>query len=272
MWKKKTLQKEIEISGMGIHSGKNVAVCLKPTSRGEIRFRESGSGSLEFGVDPWSVESRNCTSLVHKNQKIQTVEHLMAALYVLGIDSVVVEIKGGEVPIMDGSASFFVEAVQEAGVKELDEEKKCRRVDRALTVKDGGAFLSIFPGEDFRISYTIEFSHPLIGRQELSIAVNPESFRKEIAPARTFGFLKDVSTLWDQGLARGGSLENTVVLDEKKVLNGPLRYPDEFVRHKILDLIGDLSLQGAWLQAHFRAYKAGHSLHLQAVRQLLESA
>ncbi|MBS3818810.1 UDP-3-O-[3-hydroxymyristoyl] N-acetylglucosamine deacetylase [bacterium] len=272
MWKKKTIEKEVVLTGVGVHTGKNVEVCLRPSFSGEIKFQMTDSGNLGFAVDAWHVESKNCTSLVHKNRRIHTVEHLMASLYALGIDSVVVQVKGGEVPIMDGSASCFVEAIQEAGVKELDEKKERRRVDRTLTVRDNEAFLSIYPGEDLRVSYTIEYGHPSIGKQELSLDVNPKSFRKEIAPARTFGFLKDVPALRAQGLAMGGSLENTVVLDESRILNGPLRYPDEFVRHKILDLIGDLSLQRAWVQGHFQAYKAGHSLHLKAVRGLLGSA
>jgi UDP-3-O-[3-hydroxymyristoyl] N-acetylglucosamine deacetylase len=190
---------------------------------------------------------------------------------VFGIDSLVIELDGGEIPIMDGSALAFVQAIGEAGINLLPQKKRTMRILKPYTIQENEASLSFFPDSDFKITYSIEFDHPAIKRQELSLPVNLKNFIKEIAPARTFGFLKDVPHLLKEGLALGGSLENAILLDEEKVINGPLHYPDEFVRHKILDLIGDLSLLGSPVLGHFKAHKAGHVLHLKAIRFILNS-
>ena len=269
MISKNTIQKEIHLSGVGIHSGKNVDLLLKPSTSGEIIFRRTDLDNLELALDPKKIKTKNSTYLVSEECKIQTLEHLLAVLYMFGIDSLIIEINGGEVPIMDGSASPFAQAILNAGIMPLPDGKKSIKITKPFSLEEKDAAFSFSPDSDFKITYSIEYDHPAIQRQELSLSLNLEDFIKEIAPARTFGFLKDVPALRAQGLAAGGSLDNAVVLDEKSVINGPLRYPDEFVRHKILDLIGDLSLMGSPLIGHFKAERAGHSLHLKAIHFLL---
>jgi len=194
----------------------------------------------------------------------------MAALFMAGVDSLVIEVKGNEIPILDGSAKIFAEAIARAGPAYLSGQKKIMKITKKFSLQDGDAMIEVSPDTCFRITYGIEFDHPAIGKQDLSLVLDPAVFISEIAPARTFGFLKDIPLLQERGLALGGSLDNALVLDDSKVINGPLRFPDEFVRHKILDLIGDLSLLGAPLRGHFKAGRAGHSLHHKAVRYLLE--
>ncbi|UCE22981.1 MAG: UDP-3-O-[3-hydroxymyristoyl] N-acetylglucosamine deacetylase [Candidatus Aminicenantes bacterium] len=271
MSRKNTLQKEIQLSGIGIHTGKEVELRLKPSSSGKISFRRTDLSGLEVSLDPRVVKAKNSIYIEAKGCKIQTLEHLLAVLYVFGIDSLVVEMDNDEIPIMDGSAAPFVEAILEAGVRHLPERKEFIQILKPFSLHEGDASLSFYPDSGFKITYCIEYDHPLIQKQELSLDVNVESFVSEIAPSRTFGFLKDVPALRAQDLALGGSLDNAVVLDEKGLLNGTLRFPDEFVRHKILDLIGDLSLMGSPLIGHFKAQRAGHNLHLKAVHFLLDN-
>jgi UDP-3-O-[3-hydroxymyristoyl] N-acetylglucosamine deacetylase len=269
MIEKNTVQKEIHLSGIGIHSGKKVNLLLKPSFSGGIIFRRTDLGNLELDLDPEKIETKRSTYLVSEKCKIQTLEHLLAALYMFGLDSLIIEIDGDEIPIMDGSAAPFAQAILEAGIMSLPESKKSIRVIKPFSLEEKGAVFSFSPDSDFKITYSIEYDHPAIQRQELSLSLNLENFVKEIAPARTFGFLKDIPLLRAQGLAAGGSLDNAVVLDEKSVISGRLRYPDEFVRHKILDLVGDLSLLKSPLIGHFQAHRAGHSLHLKAIHFLL---
>ena len=271
MIEKRTIQKEIHLSGVGIHSGKEVDLLLRPSSSTGIVFRRTDLNNLELILDTKKIKAKSSTYLTSEGCKIQTLEHLLAVIYVFGIDSLIIEINGDEIPIMDGSASPFVQAVLKAGIKPLPGKKKSIKILKPFIIKEEDAAISFYPDSDFKITYSIEYDHPLIQRQELSLSVNLENFVTEIAPARTFGFLKDVPSLRAQGLALGGSLDNTVVLDEKGVISGSLRYPDEFVRHKILDLIGDLSLMGSPLIGHFKAHKAGHSLHLKAIHFLLDN-
>ena len=271
MIEKRTLEKAVCLSGVGIHSGKEVTLTLKPSSRGKILFRRLDLGGLEIGVDPKKVEVKNCMSLVSGACVVQTIEHLMAVLHILGIDSLEIELDGPEIPVMDGSAAPLAQAILSAGLKPLPEKRKIVKILKTHTLRENQASLSFSPDVDFRITYLIDFSHPLIQKQEMSLALTQKAFLDEIAPARTFGFLKDVPELQRQGLALGGSVENAVVLDDEKVISGPLRYPDEFVRHKILDLIGDLALFGHPLLGHFQADRAGHSLHLKAVHFLLRN-
>ena len=195
----------------------------------------------------------------------------MAALYAFGVDSLLVELNADEIPIMDGSATDFVSAILETGIEPLTERKKTVKIQKAFQIDEKDVFISVNPDSNLRITYFIDFDHPAIQKQEMSVIVNEDNFIKEVAPARTFGFLKDVPALRAQGLAMGGSLENAVVLDERRVINEPLRYPDEFVRHKILDFIGDLSLLGNPLLGHFKAHRAGHRLHLKTVHFILDN-
>lgn len=271
MLEKRTIQKEIHLSGVGIHSGKEVDLLLRPSSSTGIVFRRTDLNNLELILDTKKIKAKSSTYLTSEGCKIQTLEHLLAVIYVFGIDSLIIEINGDEIPIMDGSASPFVQAVLKAGIKPLPGKKKSIKILKPFIIKEEGAAISFYPDSDFKITYSIEYDHPLIQRQELSLSVNLENFVTEIAPARTFGFLKDVPSLRAQGLALGGSLDNAIVLDEKGVISGSLRYPDEFVRHKILDLIGDLSLMGSPLIGHFKAHKAGHGLHLKAIHFLLDN-
>jgi UDP-3-O-[3-hydroxymyristoyl] N-acetylglucosamine deacetylase len=195
----------------------------------------------------------------------------MAALYVLGVDSLDIEIRGGEIPVLDGSAAPLARAIVEAGVVPIRQEKRIVRLLKPHSLEEKEARVSFSPASDLKLSYAIDFPHPLIGRQEISFDLTREAFLREIAPARTFGFLKDVAALQKRGLALGGMLDNAVVLDEAGVISGPLRFRDEFVRHKVLDLIGDLALFGYPLLGHFRAERAGHRLHLLTVLFLLEN-
>lgn len=271
MEQKTTLQKEINLSGVGIHTGKKVDIRLKPSLSGQIVFRRADLNDLELPLDQGTVKTKNSTYLESRGCRVRTLEHLLAVLYIFGIDSLIVELNGEEVPIMDGSAAPFAQAVQDAGLRPLPQKKKIVKILKPFRLEEEGASVSFGPDAVFRITYCIEYDHPLIQRQELTLALNPESFVTEIAPSRTFGFLKDVPSLRAQDLALGGSLENAVVLDDKGSVSGPLRFPDECVRHKILDLIGDLSLLGSPVIGHFSAHKAGHGLHLKAVRFLLHN-
>jgi len=270
MAEKCTIQKDIHLSGIGIHSGESVDIFLKPSSSGEIILRRRDLDNLEIRIDPHTIKTKRGSFLEAKESKILTLEHLLAVLYVFGLDSLVIELKGGEIPIMDGSALPFVQAIEKAGIKLLPQKKKYIKILKPYTIQEKDAYISFHPDSVFKITYSIEYDHPAIKCQELSLSLSLKNFVKEIAPARTFGFLKDVPHLRREGLALGGSLENAVVLDEKEIISGPLRYPDEFVRHKILDLIGDLSLLGCPLLGHFRAHKAGHSLHLKIIRFILD--
>lgn len=260
----------MELNGVGVHSGQKIRLILKPSESGRIQFIRRDKGAKCIEIDPKKTKANFCTGIFDNELKVLTIEHLMAALFVFGLDSLRIELDGEEIPIMDGSAMPFVSALGEAGVKELHEDKKQIRITHPFQIRDGEASVGASPTSGLRISYRISYDHPSIGEQEISLAIDQDSFVQAIAPARTFGFLDDVPILKARGLARGGSLENAVVLDEKGVINGPLRFPDEFVRHKVLDFLGDLSLFGAAIHGHFEADKAGHVLHRRCVRFLVD--
>ncbi len=262
---RKTINREVQISGVGIHTGSRIDISLKPSPSGKIKFYRTDLNNKEISLYPEKIVARNSTVLIEQETKIQTIEHLMAVLFMFGIDSLIIEINGCEIPAMDGSALPFVNIVQKAGIRTLSKRKKRMKILKSFEIKEKNASISFCPDSKFKLSYLIQYDHPAIQKQELSLWVNKKNFISDIAPARTFGFKKDVHTLWDKGLALGGSLKNTVVLDENGVMNGPLRFSDEFVRHKLLDLIGDLSLLGTPISGHFKAHYAGHKLHLEAV-------
>jgi UDP-3-O-[3-hydroxymyristoyl] N-acetylglucosamine deacetylase len=203
----------------------------------------------------------HATRLVRDGVCIDTVEHLLSALFALGVDDAIVDVDGPEVPVLDGSAAPFVILIHEAGLKPLAVVRRHLKVLRPVEVVRGGKTLRISPSDHFRVSYAIGFDHPLLRHQTVSVRVTSETFAEMVAPARTFGFLRDVETLRQSGLALGGSLENAVVIGETGVLNNKLRFEDEFVRHKVLDAIGDLSLLGHPVVGHLEAVKAGHALH-----------
>ena len=267
---KRTITKDLFFRGIGIHSGKVVDLALRPSDSGEIVFRRTGVDGPGLVLDPRDVGARNCSYLESEQGRIETVEHLLAALSAFGVDSLDVETNGPEIPILDGSAMPFTDAIAGAGTRPAGPGGKVMKVVAPFTVEEGGASVEAVPDPGLRISYVIEFNHPAIGSQSADIRVTTESFRSEIAPARTFGFLKDVPELRRRGLALGGSFANALLLDDEKLVNGPLRFPDEFVRHKVLDLVGDLYLLGVPVRGHFKARKAGHALHIKAVRYLLD--
>jgi UDP-3-O-[3-hydroxymyristoyl] N-acetylglucosamine deacetylase len=260
----------VACAGIGLHSGQKVTLGLKPAPADSgVRFRRS-----DLGIDiPASVVhlsgTNHATGLSRNGATVDTVEHLLAALVSLGIDNVTVELDRNEVPVMDGSAAPFVYLLQEAGTKTLSAPRRYLKVLRPITVSRGDKMMSLYPAENFKVTYSISFDHPLLRHQSQTFQMTEASFIDEVAPARTFGFLHEVEMLRQQGLALGGSLENAIVLSETGVLNNTLRFEDEFVRHKILDAIGDLALVGYPILGHLVANRAGHALHTAFAKQLL---
>lgn len=258
--------------GVGLHSGAGVSMKLRPAppnfgvrfKRVDLRDRPVIAAHHNQVVDTFLA-----TTLGYDGVVVSTVEHLMAALFGSGVDNVLVELDGPEVPILDGSAAPFIEVLREAGLREQDALRKCMVVGRSLQVRDGDAFIKVTPCRDFRVRYAIDFPHPLVGKQEYSWSLNEGTFALDIAGARTFGFLKDVQKLQSLGLAQGGSLANAIVFDDSGLLNKDgFRYGNECVRHKVLDFIGDLALAGVTLQGSFEVRKAGHALHNAFLKQL----
>lgn len=272
--RQQTIAEKVSCTGIGLHSGAPVQLTLLPARAGTgiVVVRSDRGRSVEIPARASSVHSTAfATTLGEGEDTVATVEHLLAALYGLGIDNARVVVEGPELPVMDGSAASFVYLIQSAGVFVQRATRPLLRFRKPIEVRDGERWIRIEPARDFRISYAIDFEHPAIARQELHLAAgDPAVFEHELAGARTFGFLSEVRALWDAGLANGGSLENTVVLDDERVVNPEgIRWPDEFVRHKALDLIGDLALLGTRLQGHVRVERGGHSLHLQMVSAIL---
>jgi len=258
--------------GIGLHSGKKVTLSLKPAPADSgIRFRRADLGGLEVPATVQHVGGINyATGLTRDAVKVDTVEHLLAALVSLAIDNVVVELNSPEVPIMDGSAAPFIYLIHEAGVKTVGAPRRYLKVLRPMALTRGDKRIALFPSEHFKVTYSIAFDHPLLRHQSRTLRITPESFVEEIAPARTFTFLKEVEMLRQQGLALGGSLENAVVIGDTGVLNNGLRFDDEFVRHKILDVIGDMALVGYPLIGHLVAHRGGHALHTAFAAQVRE--
>jgi UDP-3-O-[3-hydroxymyristoyl] N-acetylglucosamine deacetylase len=268
----RTLRRPVSCAGIGLHSGLKVTLSLKPAPAGfGIRFRRSDLGGFEIPARVANLAGINyATGLARDEASIQTIEHLLSALVGLGIDNAIVELNHPEVPIMDGSASPFVYLIHEAGVKTLAAPRRYLKVTRPLSVAHGDKRIALYPADHFKVTYSISFDHPLLHHQARTLRVTEESFVEEVAPARTFGFLKEVELLRQHGLALGGSLDNAIVLGETGVLNNPLRFPDEFVRHKILDAIGDLALVGYPIIGHLVAHRGGHGLHTALAAKVLE--
>jgi UDP-3-O-[3-hydroxymyristoyl] N-acetylglucosamine deacetylase len=268
----RTLRRSISCAGIGLHSGKKVTLSLKPALVDTgIRFRRCDLGGLEVPATVKHVGGINyATGLTRDAVKVDTVEHLLAALVSLGIDNVILELNSPEVPIMDGSASRFIELIQQAGVRQLGAPRRYLKVLRPLSLSRGEKSIAIYPSDQFRVTYSIAFDHPLLQHQAMTLEINESTFVEAIAPARTFTFLKEVEMLRQQGLALGGSLENAIVIGETGVLNGRLRFEDEFVRHKILDVIGDMALVGYPLVGHLVAHRGGHALHTAFAAHVLE--
>jgi UDP-3-O-[3-hydroxymyristoyl] N-acetylglucosamine deacetylase len=211
------------------------------------------------------------TTLMKKGVMLSTVEHILSALYGLGIDNLYIDIDAMEAPILDGSCGCFVEAVLRAGIEDQNAPRKFLVIEKPIEVRQEDKFAGVYPSATPRVTYFIDFEHPAIGRQRIDMELTPESFCSEIAPARTFGFTSDIEYLKKLGLVRGGSLENAVVLGPDGILNQELRFPDEFVRHKLLDLLGDIALTGFPIIGHFRAERAGHAIHTALAERILRS-
>jgi UDP-3-O-[3-hydroxymyristoyl] N-acetylglucosamine deacetylase len=275
MLKQRTLKSLIRAKGVGLHTGQKVNMTLRPAQPDTgIVFRRV---DLESPVDiPARAdrvgETRLSSCLVHQDVKVYTVEHLMSALAGLGVDNAYVDLDGPEVPIMDGSAAPFALLLQQAGLAEQVAPKRFLRVTRTVEVREGDKWARLEPYEGLRLSFSIDFNHPVIDktRQSVSVDFAETSYLKEIARARTFGFMHDVERLREDGLGLGGGLDNALVLDEYRVLNAEgLRFADEFIRHKVLDAIGDLYLLGRPMLGAFSAHKSGHSLNNRLLRALL---
>ena len=272
--REQTVAGPIEFSGIGLHTGEPVTMRILPASAGTgIVFRRVDLDNFELRADVGSVERvAYATTLMNRGVWISTVEHLLSALYGLGIDNAFVELDNFEVPILDGSGLRYTEAILRAGITALDAERNLIRITRPFALEENGKSIAIYPSEKFSIEYEIGFPHPLIGYQKLEVEITPENYANLVAPARTFGFYDEVERLQASGLVRGGSLENAIVLTEKGMLNETsLRFPDEFVRHKILDLLGDFALIGQPVLGRIVANRAGHALHTRFVAELLES-
>ena len=270
----RTLKRSLSCAGIGLHSGKKVNLSLKPAPAGTgIRFRRTDLGGVEIPARVSHVGAvAYATQLKLGEARVETVEHLLAALASTRIDNAFIELNTPEVPIMDGSSAPFIYLVQEAGVRTLAEPRKYLKVTRPVTLTRGDKQIALFPSDHFKVSYTIGFDHPLLRHQARTIVLTEDSFIEDIAPARTFTFLKEVEMLRQNGLALGGSLDNAIVISDTGVLNSSLRFEDEFVRHKILDLIGDFALLGHQVIAHAVVHRGGHALHTAMAAQLLQES
>ncbi len=275
MIKQRTLKNCIKATGVGLHSGKKVLVTLRPAAAhsGIVFRRVDVTPAVEIPARAENVgDTRLSTSLARGEVRIATVEHLLSAFAGLGIDNAYVDVSAPEVPIMDGSAGPFVFLIQSAGIEEQSAPKQFVRIKRPLAVEDGDKWARLEPFDGFKVSFSIDFDHPLFDEtiKFAEVDFSTTSFVKEVSRARTFGFLKEVEMLREKDLALGGSLQNAVVIDDYRVLNEDgLRYEDEFVRHKILDAIGDLYLLGHGLIGAFHGHKSGHALNNRLLRRLL---
>lgn len=271
-----TIRNAVSCSGMGLHTGEPVAMTLRPSrpDTGVVFLLRDGGGAnttLTASIENLAP-TELCTTLSGTNgRQVKTVEHVLAALAALEIDNILIEVDGGELPVMDGSAAPFVRLIHSAGVISQGRRQPYLKITQPIEVTDGGRRVRIEPSSTPRITYSIHYEHPLIKKQVYDYECSAKAFEQEIAHARTFGFLHEVETLWSRGLAKGGTLENTVVLSDAGVVNeSGLRCPDEFVRHKVLDLIGDIALLGVPFIGHIIADRSGHALHSCLVERILE--
>ena len=273
----KTISKKVSIQGVGLHSGDAVTLSLlpaKPDSGITFVRKDLNSNNNTIKVDPFLVsDTRLCSTLEKESAKVMTVEHLMSALYAYSIDNIIIEISGIEVPILDGSSNPFIYLIQSGEPINQEREKKFIKVKKALKYEIEGKFAMLEPYDGFKIDFSIDFPHPVFADRNNSISIDyyKDSYVDEIARARTFGFMQEVEYLRSNGLAKGGSLDNAIVMDEYKIINNDrLRYEDEFVRHKVLDAFGDLYLTGHALIGKFSAFKSGHEINNQLLRLLMK--
>lgn len=276
MIRQRTLKSPIRTTGVGLHTGQNIHLTLLPAPEdtGIVYRRVDLDPVVEIPATAFNVgETTLSTCLVRGDVRVSTIEHLMSALAGLGVDNAIVELDSAEIPIMDGSAAPFVFLIQSAGLVEQAAPKKFVRILKEVTLHDGDKFASFLPYDGFKLSFSIEFDHPVFkGRQpHAQVDFSSSTFVKEISRARTFGFMHEIEYLRSKGLARGGSTANAIVVDDYRIVNEEgLRFEDEFVRHKVLDAVGDLYLLGHGLIAEYRAHKSGHSLNNRALRLLIE--
>ena len=275
MIKQRTIQKSVQTSGVGLHNGEKVTMTLKPAEvdKGIVFRRVDQKKIYEVKVSPEAIkDTKMCSAIGQDTSRVATVEHLMSALSATGIDNIIIELNGSEVPIMDGSSIPFIYLLQTAKIKEQDAAKKFVLINDVIEVKDKDKWARFEPYDGFKVDFTIDFPHPVFDASTNKVALDfyDESYITEISRARTFGFMQEVEYLRSNGLARGGSLDNAIVLDEYKIINKDgLRYNDEFVRHKILDAVGDLYMLGYSIIGNFKAYKSGHELNNKLLLALL---
>jgi len=275
MLNRQTIRKPVEVEGIALHSGASVRLRLVPAESGSgVIFVRTDRGNAEIPAKlEFQAPSFYSTVLRKNAESVGTVEHLMAAVSALLVDDLRIEVDGPEVPILDGSARPFVELIRSAGFQEHAAARDYLTLTRPIRLTHEDKRIAAYPCREFRVTYGIDFEHPLLGHQELSVSLwDPIAFAEKLAPARTFTFERDVEALRSRGLALGGSLDNAIVLGDDGILNEQeLRFSDEFVRHKILDLTGDLSLVGRAVRAHVVAYRAGHDMHLRLARAILQA-
>ena len=260
-----TVRRPVSLDGIGLHSGETVTMTVSPAAADTGILFRAADGTLIPANTDHVVDSNSATTVGAFGVRVRTIEHLMAAAAALGIDNLMVDIDGPEVPAADGSAKPFVDLLRSAGRVSLAAPRRPITIAQPIRVGTESRWIEVLPADSLRISYTLDNSHPIIGLQAGTFGINEEVFCEELAAARTYGFLRDVPAMRQNGLARGGSLENAVVVGKRSVLNDSLRFPDEFVRHKILDLVGDLFLLGRPLRAHVVGRNAGHALNYQVV-------
>ncbi len=271
----RTLKSIVRATGVGLHTGCKVEMTLRPArpDTGIVFRRLDVDPPVDIPVSPERVtDTRLCSAIERDGVKIATVEHLMSALAGLGVDNVHIDLTGPEVPILDGSAAPFVFLIQSAGLEDQSAPRRYIRVRHSVRVEEGDKWAEFSPHDGYKLSFRIDFEHPVLQRsgQEVSIDLAEQSYVKEVSRARTFGFMREVEHLRSAGLARGGTLDNALVMDEYRVLNeGGLRYADEFVKHKVLDAVGDLYMAGHPIIGAFTAYKSGHGLNNRLLRALL---
>lgn len=272
--KQTTISKNVEINGIGLHKAVMVKLRLEPMAEdsGIVFYREDLSKTIELKPEN-VIDTKMATVIGKDGAVISTIEHLLSAISAYGIDNLKIIIDNDEVPIMEGSSASFCMLLEDAGIKELDKNKKVMLIKKEVEVKDGDKFVRLSPSSDSKFSYNIKFDHPMIQVQNFEFIFTKESYKNEIGRARTFGFLKEVQYLRSIGLAKGGSLDNAIVLDDTKILNPEgLRFDDEFVRHKILDAIGDMALLGMSFMGHYEASAGSHHLNHLLTKKVLESA
>ncbi len=269
-----TIKKSVELVGIGLHKGSPVRLILEPleSNSGIVFYRSDVDVSIPL-IPENVVDTKMATVIGKDGHVISTIEHMLSAVYAYGIDNLRVIVDADEVPVMDGSSASFCMLLDEAGIAEQDVPKKVMRIKKEIEVREGDKYVKLSPSPDLKYDFTIKFPHPVIQNQEYVLEFTKESYKNEIARARTFGFLHEVQYLRSKGLALGGSLENAIVLDEKKILNPEgLRFPDEFVRHKILDAIGDMSLIGMNFIGNYEAMAGSHDLNHKLTVELLKDA